>query len=201
MPTKYSKGTLNTATLSAIVGISLFCTSCFDSEPEKPGSLTNPKLVELINQQVENQLRAIDPKKLAAFRSDARINVEIWLSSIDEAIARCRHGPGDDTKSNMLVLDIETKTGISIKELYTGQRCFYQLSKPLVMRVKFEKGRAIDAKTDGRELKSSVSVVKGEIAEFAHILVRADFSRNRGQYFIPEKSEREIAEEWKLKAP
>jgi hypothetical protein len=174
---------------------------CFDSSPEAPGNISNPKLVELINREINAEIRQIDPDKNAGWTKDAKKATELWMSNITEVVARCRYGKNNENKFNQIELDIYTRSGNSLKSVYTGQRCFYKMSVPLVMRVKFANGRAIVALTDGRELTRSVDLIRYEVSQFAEHTVKADRSRNRDIYLSSEKSRAEIEEEWKAKQP
>jgi hypothetical protein len=189
-----------TRPVQALIG-SMLLAGCFDFGPEAPGNISNPKLVELINREINAEIKQIDPEKNAGWTKDAKKATELWMLDITEVVVRCRYGKGNENKFNQIELDISTRSGNSLKNVYTGQRCFYKMSVPLVMRVKFENGRAIDALTDGRELNGSVDLIKYEISQFAEHTVRADRSRNRNKYLSSEKSRQEIEEEWKIKKP
>jgi hypothetical protein len=184
-----------------IIGLAIFTIGCFESPPEMPGNLANPKLVELINREIAAEIRQIDPEKNSGWARDARRNTEQWMADITEVVARCRYGKSNENKFNQIELDIFTRSGNSLKDVYTGQRCFYRMTVPLVMRVKFENGRAIEAFTDGRELKGSIDLVRYEISQFAEHTVKADRSRNRDKYLASEKSRNEIDDEWRSKRP
>lgn len=170
--------------------------ACTDGPVEVPGSLPNPKLAELINISLDEQIKRMDPSWSPGFLPQAASNARQWLKEINEVGARCRHGPRNNTKFNLLEYDITLLTGEVIKDVYTGQRCVYEVGAPLVMRVRFVGGRATDALTDGRERNSPVATAKVDVDLLAKSVVRADWQRRNALYFSPGKSALEIAKEW-----
>lgn len=175
--------------------------ACTDGPVEVPGSLPNPKLAEMINVSLDEQIKRMDPGWSPGFLPQAASNARLWLDEIKEVVARCRYGPRNDSKFNLLEYDITLRTGEVIKDVYTGQRCFYEVSAPLVMRVRFTDGRVTQALTDGRERKSPVSTAKGEIDQLALGVFRADLQRRSDRYFSPGKTASEISKEWTVEKP
>jgi hypothetical protein len=185
-------------------GLGLFLlvsAGCLEAPPETPGNLSNPKLVELINREIAVELRQIDPDKSPAWRPEARQLTEAWMTGINEVIARCRFGKNSERRFNQIELDIYIINGEPLLNVYTGQSCHYKIQAPLVMKVKFENGKAVDAFTDGRELRGSIDAVRYEISKFAEHTVKADRSQNRDKYFVPGKTKKEIEDEWRTKKP
>lgn len=170
--------------------------ACTDGPVEVPGSLPNPKLAELINASLDEQIKRMDPGWSRGFLPQAAGSARLWLQEINEVVARCRHGPRNNSKFNLLEYDISLRTGEVIKDVYTGQRCTYEIGLPLVMRVRFAGGRAIEALTDGRERNSPVASSKGEIDQLSKGVIRADWSRRNALYFVPGKTASEISKEW-----
>ncbi len=184
---------------SKIVAISFLTAllnACTDGPVEVPGSLPNPKLAEMINVSLDEQIKRMDPGWSPGFLPQAASNARLWLQEINEVVARCRHGPRNNSKFNLLEYDITLRTGEVIKDVYTGQRCVYEVGSPLVMRVRFAGGRVVEALTDGRELKSPVARAKGEIDQLSKGVVRADWQRRNARYFSPGKTASEISKEW-----
>lgn len=175
--------------------------ACTDGPLEMPGSLPNPKLVELINLSLDEQIKRMDPSWSRGFLPQAAGNARLWLQEINEVVARCRYGPRNNSKANLLEYDISLGSGEAINNLYTGQRCTYQISPPLVMRVRFASGRVVEALTDGRERNAPVASAKGEIDLLAKSVVRADWSRRQSLYFLPDKTASEISKEWQTGKP
>jgi hypothetical protein len=176
-----------------------FLAACLYSPPEVPGQLANPKLAQLINTSLQQEAARMVPSNYPGLTAEASKNTLIWFTEIREVVARCRYGPRNDSKFNLLVYDITLRTGAVIESVYTGRRCLYGMELPLVMRVRFENGQVVEALTDGRELKQSVQTVKGELLLFAETIIRTDWRRNPARYFPPNKTESQILDEWKMK--
>jgi hypothetical protein len=170
--------------------------ACTDGPIEMPGNLSNPKLAELINASLQLDIKRMEPSSSPGFIPQAATNAQIWLKDIQEVVARCRYGPRNRSKFNLLEYDITLGNGSIIKNVYSGMRCSYEVGAPLVMRVRFEAGRVVEVLTDGRELKSPVDSAKGEISLFSKQVIRADWDRHRLRYFKPDKTIEEISEEW-----
>ena len=175
--------------------------ACTDGPVEVPGNLPNPKLVEMINASLDEQIKRMEPAWSPGFLAQAAGNARLWLQEINEVVARCRHGPRNNSKFNLLEYDILLRSGEVIKDVYTGQRCVYEISLPLVMRVRFVGGRVAEALTDGRERNSPVASAKGEIDQLSKGVVRADWQRRHALYFLPGKTASEISKEWQAGKP
>jgi hypothetical protein len=178
-----------------------FLASCFHSKPEEPGQLANPKLAHFLNEALQKELQSMSPKTYPGLIPDASKNSQLWLTEIQEVVARCRYGPRSSSKFNLLEYDITLRNGQSINSVYTGQRCVYSIELPLVMRIQFENGQITQAFSDGRELKRSVDTIKGDVLLFAEKIIRADLTRNRSRYFPVGKTEAQIRDEWRLDKP
>ena len=175
--------------------------ACTDGPVEVPGNLANPKLAEMINISLDEEIRRMNPSWSPAFLPQAVGNARLWLQEINEVVARCRHGPRNNSKFNLLEYDISLRSGEVIKDVYTGRRCTYEISPPLVMRVRFVGGRVAETVTDGRELKLPVDSAKGETTLLAKSILRADRQRRNARYFAPGKTASEIAKEWSTDKP
>jgi hypothetical protein len=173
--------------------------SCFYGEREVPGASPNPKLAELLNAALQEQIRMMNPIWAPGLLPQAPDNARLWLSEIDEVVARCRYGPRNNSKHNLLEYDIALRSGAMIEDVFSGQRCLYGFAQPLVMRVRFDQGRVVQALTDGRELKQSIDATKGEINLFAEKVIRTDWHQRRERYFPRSKTSEEIHQEWQTK--
>ena len=187
--------------IMAIPFLTALLNACTDGPLEMPGNLPNPRLVELINISLDEQVKRMDPGWSRGFLPQAAGNARMWLQEVNDVVARCRYGPRNHSKFNLLEYDILLNSGEVIKDLYTGQRCTYQISPPLVMRVRFERGRVVEALTDGRERNAPVASAKGEIDLLAKGVLRADWSRRQSLYFLPDKTAAEISKEWQPGKP
>lgn len=187
--------------IMAIAFLTALLNACTDGPVEQPGSLPNPKLAEMINTSLDEEIRRMNPGWSPAFLPQAAENARLWLQDINEVVARCRYGPRNSSKFNLIEYDISTTTGEVIKDVYTGQRCIYGVSLPLVMRVRFAGGRVGETLTDGRELKLPVDSAKGETTLLAKSILRADRQRRNARYFAPGKTASEIAKEWNMDKP
>ena len=175
--------------------------ACTDGAVELPGSLPNAKLAQMINASLDEQIKRMDPGWSRGLLPQAAANARLWLQDINEVVARCRHGPRNNSKFNLLEYDISLRTGEVIKDVYTGQRCTYEIGLPLVMRVRFLGGRVAEALTDGRERHSPVASSKGDIDQLSKAVIRADWSRRNALYFVPGKTASEISKEWQTGKP
>jgi hypothetical protein len=180
-------------------GVLSLLTSCFYGEREVPGAQPNPKLAELLNAALQEQIRMMNPIWAPGLLPQAADNARQWLGEIDEVVARCRYGPRNMSKQNRLEYDITLRSGALIESVFSGQRCLYGFAQPLVMRVRFDQGRVVQALTDGREMKQSIEAAQGEINLLAEKVVRADWLQRRERYFPPSKTSEEIRQEWQTK--
>jgi hypothetical protein len=182
--------------MMVLSSLAALLSACTDGPVEMPGNLSNPKLAELINASLREDIKRMDPKSSPGFIPQAAANAQLWLKDISQVVARCRYGPRNRSKFNLLEYDITLRSGEIIKDVYTGMRCTYEVGSPLVMRVRFENGQVADVLTDGRERKSPIDAVKGEINLLSKQVIRADWDRHRLRYFYPAKTADEISKEW-----
>jgi hypothetical protein len=182
--------------IMAIPFLTALLNACTDGPVEVPGNLPNAKLSEMINSSLDQQIKRMDPGWSAAFLPQAVGNARLWLKEINDVVARCRYGPRNNSKFNLLEYDISLTNGDVITDVYTGQRCLYELGSPLVMRVRFSEGKVVETLTDGRELKLPVDSAKGDVALLAKTVLRVDRQRRNARYFAPGKTASEISKEW-----
>jgi hypothetical protein len=182
--------------MMVLSSLAALLSACTDGPVEMPGNLSNAKLVELINASLQEDIKRMDPRSSPGFIPQAAANARLWLKDIGEVVARCRYGPRNRSKFNLLEYDITLGNGEIIKDVYTGMRCSYEVGSPLVMRVRFESGQVADVLTDGRERNSPVDAAKGEINLFSKQVIRVDWDRHRPRYFNPAKTADEISNEW-----
>ena len=182
--------------IMAIPFLTALLNACIDGPVEVPGSLPNPKLAEMINTSLDAQIKRMEPGWSPAFLPQAAANARLWLREINDVVARCRYGPRNNSKFNLLEYDITLVGGEMIKDVYTGQRCFYELSSPLVMRVRFAEGRVVETLSDGRERKLPTDSAKGDVALLAKSVLLVDRQRRNARYFSPGKTASDISKEW-----
>jgi hypothetical protein len=176
-------------------------TSCFLSPPEEPGTVNNSKLAELINVAFDKQIEEIGSGRHSGFTQEAAKNTRVWLSEIKEIIVQCRSGPSNTSKTNSLRYHIGLQNGAWIKDIYSGERCDYSRTKPLIMKIRFVDGRAVEALTDGREKVAPVERIARRMNGFAERIIQEDQIRNRQRYFrsaSPDnrKTPEQIKKEW-----
>jgi hypothetical protein len=182
--------------MMVLSSLTALLSACTDGPVEMPGNLSNPKLAELINASLQENIKRMDPRSSPGFIPQAAANAQQWLKDINEVVARCKYGPRNRSKFNLLEYDITLGSGEIIKDVYTGMRCSYEMGAPLVMRVRFQSGQVAEVLTDGRERKSPVDSAKGEIDLFSKQVIRADWERQGLRYFKPGKTADEISKEW-----
>lgn len=187
--------------MMVLSSLTAFISACTDGPVEMPGNLSNPKLVELINVSLQEQVRLMNPVWAPGLIPQAAANAQLWLTEINEVVAHCRYGLRNSSKFNLLVYDITLNRGEVIKDVYSGQRCIYDIARPLVMRVRFKAGVVNEVLTDGRELATPVDAARSEINQFSESVVRVDWRRNAFRYFPASKSDAEISDEWRTKKP
>lgn len=165
-------------------------------EREQPGDRPNPVLADLLQKAIEAEIGRMNPVWSPGLLPQAPQQARAWLGEIDEVVARCRYGPGNRTKSNLLEYDVRLRSGEQIQDVYSGLRCLYGTARPLVMRVRFEAGQVREVLTDGREREASTTAASNELRQFAHSVVRLDWDRRKSLYFPPAKTPEDIAREW-----
>jgi hypothetical protein len=184
--------------LIILMALTMLLSSC-GRAPEQPGDIPNPKLVELLNTSLNQQVNAMITFTMPGLLPQAADNTRVWLHQINEVVARCRYGPGNHGKRNLLEYDITLRSGEVLRDVFTGRRCLYPERPPLVMRVRFESGQVREVLTDGRERKTSPDAAMGEINQFAESVAHADFDRHPALYFRAAKTPEDIAREWETK--
>lgn len=163
---------------------------------EQPGDTPNPVLADLLQKAIDAEIGRMNPVWAPGLLPQAPQQARAWLGEIDEVVARCRYGPGNRTKSNLLEYDVRLRSGEQIQDVYSGLRCLYGTAPPLVMRVRFETGQVREVLTDGREREASTTAASNELRQFAHSVVRLDWDRRESLYFPPAKTPQDIAREW-----
>ena len=163
---------------------------------EQPGDTPNPVLADLLQKAIDAEIGRMNPVWAPGLLPQAPQQARAWLGEIDEVVARCRYGPGNRTKSNLLEYDVRLRSGEQIQDVYSGLRCLYGTARPLVMRVRFEAGQVREVLTDGREREASTTAASNELRQFAHSVVRLDWDRRESLYFPPAKTPQDIAREW-----
>ncbi|WP_077000759.1 hypothetical protein [Variovorax sp. KK3] len=181
--------------------LAAYLSACTGRTPEQPGDTPNPKLVELVDAALAREIAGMNPALLPGLLPQSGDEARRWLKEIAQVVARCRYGPRNDSKSNLLEYDIVLGSGEQITGVYSGQRCYYPVAKPLVMRVQFQDGRVREVTTDGREREQPVEASTGEIQQFAERVLRVDWKRNPARYFRAGKSSSDIAREWETRKP
>ncbi|GAA4349834.1 hypothetical protein GCM10023165_36920 [Variovorax defluvii] len=182
-----------------LASLAAYLSACTGRTPEQPGDMPNPKLVALINGAIAREIAGMDPAQRPGLLPQAGEHARQWLKEISQVVARCRYGPGNDAKSNLLEYDIVLVSGEEIKGVYSGQRCYYPVAKPLVMRVRFQDGQVQEVTTDGRERERPVDGSMGEIQQFAERVLRADWRRNPARYFRAVPGREDMAREWDMR--
>ena len=179
-----------------LASLAAYLSACTGRVPEQPGDLPNEKLAEMINTGIDEEIRRMNPTWSPGLLPQAPEQARQWLREIAEVVARCRYGPANRSKGNLLEYDITLGSGERIEGVHSGQRCLYDVARPLVMRVRFDGGRAGTVTTDGRERALPVDASLAETRLLAQSVLRADWSRRPARYFPPDKSAEEIAKEW-----
>jgi hypothetical protein len=173
-------------------------TACLAAEPEKPGTQSNPKLASLVQQSLNKEISSMNPTWAPGLKTGAGLVASSWLAQIVEVTSRCRYGPDDTSKFNKLEYEVTLKSGEVISKIYSGMLCQYQpgFGKPLIMKLVFKDGLAVDAFTDGRERAEPVSYAQRWISNCAEKIIRADWKRRPDAYFKDAKSVEQIRKEW-----
>ena len=163
---------------------------------EQPGTRLNPKLVSLINEELDKEIARMTPTWSPGLIAEAPAHARKWLGEIDHVITHCACNPNNTEKRNKMVYDITLRNGEEIKGVYTGNTCYYQISRPLIMKVVFREGKVSEVFTDGAERKESVDMAMSDVCTFAERIIRHDWDRNPQLYFPPEKTPEQKAKEW-----
>jgi hypothetical protein len=182
-----------------LASLAAYLSACTGRVPEQPGDVPNEKLAEMINSGIEEEIRRMNPTWSPGLLPQAPEQARQWLREIAEVVARCRYGPANRSKGNLLEYDITLGSGERIEAVPSGQRCLYDVARPLVMRVRFDAGRAGAVMTDGRERALPVDASLAETRLFAQSVLRADWSRRPARYFPPDKTAEEISRGWDRK--
>ncbi len=133
-----------------------YCTGCNSmicGTAEEPGTTANPKLAGLINTALDQQIAASGYPAAPGMLPEAGKHSRQWLEEIATATLHCNCNPDNEGKENRRLIDITLINGTVLKNIYTGDRCYYPLGKPLIMKVVFRKGKVAAVFTDGSEKK------------------------------------------------
>jgi hypothetical protein len=183
--------------VGTIAGVAV--SACSSSAPEKPGTLSNPRLASLYQKAFEAEIALINPTWAPGMIPGAPAAARKWLSSIAQVSSQCTRGPDDFSKANRLEYTVTLKSGEIISHIPSAILCQYQkgFGKPLVATLLFKEGVVVDALTDGRELEAPISHAQRWINDTAERILGADHDRNRDAYFPPPKTTDQIKQEWK----
>jgi len=178
----------------------LLC-ACTDAPRELPGNLQSPGLARMLNDALAAEFRRMEvPDEAMRFKPDAAVQTRRWLGGLKEVVARCRHGPDNDTKANLLEYDIRLQDGTSIENVYSGRNCAYWSElRPLVMRVRWENGRVAEVLTDGRESRSPPSFFQNDATSLVIAVLRTDRARHAAAYFEIAPTTADNARAWQEK--
>jgi hypothetical protein len=158
-----------------------------------PGNLANPKLAELMNQQIDTWSTR---NTGAGISETAQQGVNQWFSEIREvSIHYVETQPSKFSYSEAHFV-LNNDSSFSHR---CGQRGV------LVIKLEFANGKATGAWTDGKERSADIDQAKRSLAEVVECIVYADMSRSApnshpDRYYrkLPlGKSPSEISNEWK----
>lgn len=172
------------------------CNSMICGTAEEPGNIPNAKLVTLINTALEENITSSSYPASPGMLPSAAAQSRVWLKEIASATLHCSCNPDNEGKENRRLIDITLVNGVVLKDIYTSERCFYQMGKPLIMKVLFREGAVVAVFTDGSEKKESVDYFKGDVYMFAERVLRQDWDRRHDLYFPRAKTADEKAKEW-----
>ena len=182
--------------LIALYCLGTGCNSMVCGTAEESGTIPNAKLVTLINTALEESIRSSSYPASPGMLPSAEAQSRVWLKEIASATLHCNCNPANEGKENRRLIDITLANGAVLKNVYTGERCYYPLGKPLIMKVVFREGKVAEVFTDGSEKKESVDYFKGDIYMFAERVIREDWNRRHDLYFPRAKTAQEKAKEW-----
>ncbi|MBL0912548.1 MAG: hypothetical protein IBJ09_09250 [Bacteroidia bacterium] len=169
----------------------------FFSRPEKPGTLSNPRMAEMLNEALDQRIRSIgDSIMYPGYTREADDNARLFLKEVKEVVPRCTKGPNDNARFNKRVLDVTLNNGTVLEDQYTGESCYYMIEKPNIYRVFFKDGRVVDVQSDGREKERPVENFRVDANSFAEYLIKVDIGQHKDRYFPREKTRKEIRDEW-----
>jgi len=183
-------------TMLVLASLTNLITACTEGTREMPGSQANAVLAQLLQGEIDAEVGRMNPTWSPGLIPQAPDNARAWLGEIDDVVARCRYGPRNRSKHNLMEYDVTLRGGERINGVFSGQRCLYGVAQPLVMRVRFAQGRVGEVLTDGRERRAPVEAAVPELQKLAESVVRIDWMRRPALYFPPEKSAADIAREW-----
>jgi hypothetical protein len=172
------------------------CNSMICGTAEEPGNIPNAKLVILINTALEENITSSSYPASPDMLPSAATRSRVWLKEIASVTLHCNCNPDNDGKENRRLIDITLVNGVVLKDIYTSERCLYQMSKPLIMKVLFREGAVVEVFTDGSEKRESVDYFKGDVYMFAERVLREDWNRRHDLYFPRAKTAEEKAKEW-----
>src|SRR4051794_19653289 len=105
-----------------LASLAAYLSACTGRVPEQPGEVPNAKLAEMINTGIEEEIRRMNPVWSPGLLPQAPEHARQWLQEIAEVVARCRYGPANRSKSNLLEYDITLGSGERVQDIYSGQR-------------------------------------------------------------------------------
>lgn len=169
-----------------------------DAHREAPGNRLSPGLARMINDALTAELKRVPELHAAAeLGVTASLVAREWLAEVKEVVARCRRGPDDETKWNLMEYDVSLYGGGSVEGLYSGLICEYGSKlPPLVMRVRWSDGQVVDVLTDGRERGASPSTFEKDAAGIAAAVIRAGQDRKVDPPIPPMLSATENTRAW-----
>lgn len=172
--------------LLGVVGAGVFFLT--RDKVQRPGTISNPKLVELMNRQVATWgtrqtgagMNGTHQQGAAAWMQEI---AEISVNYIEPFNRKFRH----------FQAELTLRDGAHV-----SARCGNNAA--MVVRFKLFNGLATDAWTDGSELKNEMAIAIARLDTVIDCVIRVDMDRHPTRYFNPapaEKSPAEMSQEWK----
>lgn len=167
--------------------------------PPMPGDQPSPKLVEMFNREIDEQLARIGgPPFLGSleppYRPDAADSARRWLSEVREVVTHCGHG-GRGGAHNPQAYDLTLQSGAVLSDVTASLGgCIPGFDTP--MRVTFEAGRVVQVTTDGSERESTPEVARTRVKAYVEALVRHDARLHPERYYLGPAKPSDPAQAW-----
>lgn len=144
-----------------------------------PGDQSNPKLVAMFNQEIDEfEQDLLSPKVHAGFHDGAAASGRAWLQQVDVVESYC----GNPGRFAHIRADVRLRDGrVFAERMVDTSRC--SAESTIEMRVRFGEGRVVDVQTDGSEKQFPPDHARRAVEALLGEIVQVDMDTNKTGYY------------------
>ena len=147
--------------------------------PVRPGDQSNPKLVVMFNQEIDDFERDLLSATLhPGYHDGAAANGRAWLKRVDVVESYCRRSG----RFSHTAADVRLRDGELLEDRVVDTTSC-SAEGTIEMRVRFAEGRVVDVQTDSSELQFSPDAARRQVEGLLREVVQVEMDTNKAAYF------------------